>query len=78
MHPSLKRRIRAALDEILADPSAGKALKEELAGLRSYRVSRFRIVYRVSKGKTVELVAVGPRESIYEETYRLVSGKTTA
>lgn len=71
LHPDLKRRLRAALDRIVADPSVGKALKAELAGLRSLRVGRVRIVYRESHD-AIDVVAVGPRERIYEETLRLV------
>jgi len=72
MHPQLKRKIRAGLDDIIANPECGKALQLELSGLRSYRVNRFRIIYRPVADKVVELVAVGPRKSIYEETYRLI------
>ncbi|GAB4227684.1 MAG: hypothetical protein OHK0028_00660 [Deltaproteobacteria bacterium] len=71
MHPDLKRRTRASLETILADPSSGKVLREELIGLRSFRVGTFRIVYRVTD-EIVEIAAVGPRERIYEETYRLL------
>ena len=71
LHPDLKRKLRAALDAIIADPSVGKALRDELAGLRSYRIGRFRLVYRVA-GSIIEIVAVGPRASIYEETWRRV------
>ena len=71
LHPDLKRKLRAALDAIMADPSIGKALRDELAGLRSYRIGRFRLVYRVA-GSIIEIVAVGPRASIYEETWRRV------
>ena len=67
----MKRRTRTSLETILADPSSGKSLREELSGLRSFRVGTFRIVYRVT-GNIVEIVAVGPRERIYEETYRLL------
>ncbi len=49
---------------ILANPLSGKALKDELDGLRSFRVSRIRIVYRIATGRVVELVAIGPRERI--------------
>src|SRR6266699_2595873 len=73
LHPQLKKKVRRALEHILADPRCGKALKQELAGLWSYRVSRFRIIYRIGAGRTVELVALGPRERIYEETYRLIA-----
>jgi mRNA-degrading endonuclease RelE of RelBE toxin-antitoxin system len=71
LHPDLARRVRFALDDILADPDTGKALREELAGLRSCWVGRFRIVYRVA-GTIVEVVAIGPRRTIYEETWRRV------
>jgi mRNA interferase RelE/StbE len=71
MHPTLKRKTRATLKTILSDPSSGKALKDELAGLRSFRVGSFRIIYRVIR-KVIEIVAIGPRERIYEETYRLL------
>jgi mRNA-degrading endonuclease RelE of RelBE toxin-antitoxin system len=71
MHPTLKRKTRATLKTILADPSSGKALKSELAGLRSFRVGTFRIVYRVIRN-VVEIVSIGPRERIYEETYRIL------
>lgn len=75
MHPYLKRKIKTSLQMILSDPNSGKALKDELAGLRSFRVSRFRIVYRISSGKQIEIIAIGPRERIYEETYRILSKK---
>lgn len=71
-HPELKRKVRAGLDRIRADPAAGKELRDELAGLRSLRVGRFRIVYRVAPRRLIELVVVGPRRTIYEETLRLV------
>jgi len=71
LHPDLKRKIRSALDDVLADPTVGKALRDELAGLRSCRISRFRIVYRVA-GSVVEVIAVGPRPTIYEETWKKV------
>ena len=71
LHPEIKKKIRAGLKAIILDPAAGKALKDELAGLRSFRVGRFRIIYRVGRN-VIELVAVGPREQIYEETYRLL------
>lgn len=73
LHPQIKKKVRAALELILSNPHSGKALKDELAGLRSFRVGRFRIVYRIAAGRVIELVAVGPRERIYEETYRLIA-----
>ena len=72
MHPLLKKRVRAALNEICLDPYIGKSLKEELTGLISYRIKNFRIIYNVIKQKEIHIVAIGPRKFIYEETFRLV------
>ncbi len=72
LHPGLKAKVRAGLDLIRTDPAAGKALHGELADLRSLRVGRFRIVYRVAPSRVIELVAIGPRRTIYEETLRLL------
>lgn len=72
LHPHLKRKIKASLQSILSDPRIGKALKGELAGLCSLPVSKFRIIYRISRSKQIEIVAIGPRHRIYEETLRLI------
>ena len=70
LHPGLKKKVRAALQVILSDPDHGKALRDELLGLRSVRVGRLRIIYRVAA--SIDLVALGPRWAIYEETVRLL------
>jgi len=72
MHPNLKKRVRAAFEEILSDPCCGKALKEELSGLRSFRIKRFRIIYEISSKREITIIALGPRKYIYEETFRLI------
>ena len=74
LHPTLKANIRQALQLIGQNPSAGKLLKDELADLRSYRVKKYRIIYRVcDQHKILEIVAVGPRKRIYEETFHIIS-----
>ena len=73
MHPHLKKKIKASLKVILFDPNSGKALKDKLVGLRSFHVSRFRIIYRISQKKEVEIIAIGPRERIYEETFWIMN-----
>jgi len=70
-HPGIKKKIKAGLKAIMETPHTGKILRDELAGLRSMRVSKLRIIYRVSK-KEIAIVAVGPRIRIYDETYRLL------
>jgi len=71
MHPNLKKKVRASLDMILTDPDKGKALKGELTGLRSFQVSNFRIIYRISK-KYIEIAVIGPRQKIHEETFLIL------
>jgi mRNA interferase RelE/StbE len=72
LHPAIKKKLKAAFQAIVADPYAGKALGDELSGLRSYRVGRFRIIYRLAQKRQIEIIVIGPRERIYEETYRLI------
>lgn len=72
LHPGIKRKVRAALQTLLDEPLSGKALKDELEGLRSLRVARFRVIYRLGDDPVIEVVSVGPRKRIYEETLRLV------
>jgi mRNA interferase RelE/StbE len=72
IHPELKRKVRAGLDLIRTDPAVGKELRDELAGLRSLRVGQLRIVYRIAARRRIDLVAIGPRRTIYQETLRLL------
>jgi len=71
LHPALKKRLHDALDQIRVQPGEGKPLQRELKGYRSFRIGKFRIIYRVTV-KEIEIVAVGPRRTIYEETTRLM------
>lgn len=70
-HPELKKKVKSGLRALVADPFAGKALRDELKGLRSFRIGRFRIIYRTS-GKSIEIAAIGPRKTIYEETLKAI------
>ncbi|MBI4685752.1 MAG: type II toxin-antitoxin system RelE/ParE family toxin [Nitrospirae bacterium] len=73
LHPDLKRKIKAALQTILNDSQSGKVLKDELEGLQSFKVGKFRMVYKTVKYKgIIEVAAIGPRKTIYEETLRLL------
>ena len=75
LHPGLKRKVRAGLDQIRVAPAAGKTLRDELAGLRTLRVGNLRIVYRVAPRRVIEVIAVGPRRAIYQETLQLLRKK---
>jgi mRNA interferase RelE/StbE len=75
MHPSLKKKVKACLKIILSDHRSGKAPIQELSGLRSFRISSFRIIYRIKEPEKIELIAIGPRERIYEKTFRMIQKK---
>ncbi len=73
LHPQLKRKIRAGIELLAREPFAGKALRAEYDGLRSLRVGRYRIVYRIASRRIIEIVDIGPRATIYAETLRLIA-----
>ena len=63
--PELKTKVKIALRSSSDDPYRAKELGDELAGLRSYRIGRSRVIYRIL-GSRVQIVALGPRADIYE------------
>ena len=68
LHPDLKRSIKSAIRAIASDPACGEPLLRELDGLWKFRVRRFRIVYAIDrKARAIRLMAVGHRQSVYEE-----------
>jgi mRNA interferase RelE/StbE len=69
--PDVKRSVRAALEAIAHAPTLRKELLRELAGLRSYKVRRYGVVYAVaSRTREIRVVAVGLRTSVYEDLAR--------
>lgn len=63
--PQFKGKVNAALHSLAENPCQAKKLKNELTGLRSFRVARSRLILRI-QGSRVEIVAFGPRKDIYE------------
>lgn len=63
--PDLKCQVRSAIDLIEKDMVVGKPLEEELAGYRSYRIGRYRLIYRLTNNRLI-LEAFGSRRDIYE------------
>ena len=63
--PQLKQKVKAALRTLADNPYQAKNLKDDLEGLRSFRIASSRIILRIDR-TTVEIVAFGPRRDIYE------------
>jgi len=66
LHPETKRKVRAALTSVLADPTVGEELRDPLSGFRRVRIGRWRVVYRERRG-CIEVFAVGPRATVYSD-----------
>ena len=63
----IKPIIRSRLDSLCMVPFTGNRLERELAGYRSLRAKRFRIIYKFDEAKkTIEIHHVGNRKDIYE------------
>ena len=73
LYPDIKHKVRVALERLAQDLEAGKALQGELRGLRSLRVARLSVIYRAPARRVIEIMTIGPRDRVYEETLRLVS-----
>jgi mRNA interferase RelE/StbE len=59
-----------ALGELERDPLLGHELRGRLAGLRSYRVGVYRIIYELRDDRTVRVVAIRHRGNAYETDAR--------
>jgi len=73
LDPSAKKILRKAIESLASDPYRGKPLSYELAGLRSWRTSDYRIIYRIKGRELVILViAVGHRKQIYKKLQEIL------
>ncbi len=74
--PSIKRGVKQAIRAIAADPDCGEPLQRELAAYRKFKVRRFRIIYAINRRqRTVRIVAVGSRQTIYEDLAERLKGE---
>jgi len=65
--PEIKRLVPSAIDALLVKPAVGTELTGELDGYRSYRVRRYRVIYRINeKESCIEVYHVGHRADVYE------------
>ena len=75
-HPHAKKLIKEALKELKHDPFLGKNLQRELSGYQSYRINRYRIIYKTDLSDKIVMVHyVGHRRDVYERFVELVRMK---
>ena len=74
---SVIQMVRTTIDALLTKHETGTELTGELDGYRSYRVRRYRIIYRVNdKESCLEVYHVGHRRDVYETLRSLLSRKS--
>ena len=74
-HPETKKLIKLALKDLQTDPHAGHDLEEELSGFKSFRVKRYRIVYKINEEENaLDIYYAGHRRDVYEQ-FRLILAK---
>ena len=73
-HPDIRKQLKAGMKELADNPYAGKMMQEKLAGFRTYRMKRYRVVYKVDEDeKLVRVYMIGHRREIYDLFSKLVS-----
>jgi len=73
LDPTVRERVRAAIDALREDPHRGKPLQLTLKGLYSWRTGDWRIVYRIERQR-IEVVhaTLGHRREVYTRVRSLL------
>jgi len=62
-----KKQISKAMDKLKTNPKKGKPLSGNLSGLRSLRITKYRILYKEYEEKLlIFILKLGHRKNIYE------------
>jgi addiction module RelE/StbE family toxin len=76
LHPEIKKLIRNAIRDLLANPLRCHELHFELSGFRSYRVKGYRVIYQINDAEGfLDIHYVGRRRDVYESFHSLLSAK---
>ncbi len=76
LHPEIKKLIRNAIRELLANPLRGHELHFELSGFRSYRVKGYRVIYQINDTEGfLDIHYVGRRRDVYESFQSILAEK---
>jgi mRNA interferase RelE/StbE len=76
LHPEIKRLVRQAIQDLLANPLLGHELRMDLAGFRSYQVKGYRVLYQINdRDAFLEVYYVGRRRDVYESFQAFLAEK---
>jgi mRNA interferase RelE/StbE len=78
LHPEIKRLVRRAIADLLADPLLGHELWLDLSGFRSYRARGYHVLYQINDlDAFLEVHYVGRRRDVYESFQAILAEKNT-
>lgn len=67
-HPENKKQIKASLKMLRQDPNIGSNLQEELSGFKSYKLKKYRILYKIDeKHNCIRIYHIGHRSDVYKQ-----------
>ena len=73
LHPDNKKLIKIGLKELAKNPDTEGNLQEELSGFKSYKLRRYRIIYKMmEEQKAIHIYYIGHRSDVYEQFQHLL------
>jgi mRNA interferase RelE/StbE len=77
LHPTVKKQLKDALYSRKDNPYSGKSLRDELIFYRSFKIKRYRVIYKIDDNShNIIIVALGHRRDIYEVASKLMIEKS--
>jgi len=74
LHPENKKKIKAGLKVLGHNPDLGADLQEDLSGFKSYKLKRYRIIYKYSEeDNSIRIYYIGHRRDVYEQFHTLLN-----
>jgi len=68
LHPDNKKLIKEGIKLLRQNPYVGGDLQEELSDFKSYKLKRYRVIYKIiEEQKTIHIYYVGHRSDVYEQ-----------
>jgi mRNA interferase RelE/StbE len=68
---------KASLKTLRQDPNIGTDLQEELSGFKSYKLKKYRILYKIDEEHNcIRIYHIGHRSDVYEQ-FKILLNKLT-
>ena len=68
LHPENKKLIKNGLKDLRKSPDAGGNLQEKLSGFKSYKLKRYRVIYKmIEENKEIHTYYIVHRSDVYEQ-----------